>query len=232
MKKSIFIIAILLVANTAFAQLSGLLDYIQKRPAYEFNELPFAGKFGTDKLHSYIYTLTPEKFQQMIDETTWMKDYLSTKTYSFFKEGKFYMLSYDTCSTCGKNPRVDKPIKRDLYLFCLDNGKWTKVSDALQTDYFSMDLDAWKPNTIEHVIWSSYCYFPWRTAGDLPADKGQFGYGVTDGSVTVSANGDVTIVLVNYKTYDDDYSKFGIKRSFENKTVDLKFNGEFYTLKK
>ena len=226
MKRLLFIIGILLIANTAFAQLSGLLDYIQKRPAYEFYECAFAGKLGEDGHGRYIYTLTPQKFQQMIDETTWMKDYLSTKTYSFFKDNKFYMLSYDTCSTCSKNPRVDKPIKRGLYLFCLDNGKWTKVSDALQTDYFSLDLDTWKPNTIEHTIWSSYCYFPWRTAGDLPNDKGEFGYGVKDGSVTVSANGDVTIVLVNYKTYDDDYSKYDVKRSFENKTVVLVSNND------
>ncbi len=226
MKRLLFIIGILLIAHTAFGQLSGLLDYIQKRPAYEFSECAFAGKLGEDGHGRFVYTLTPQKFQQMIDETTWMKEYLSTKTYSFFKEGMFYMLSYDTCSTCSKNPRVDKPIKRGLYLFCLDNGKWTKACDAVQTDYFSLDVDTWKPNTIEHTIWSSYCYFPWRTAGDLPNDKGEFGYGVTDGSVTVSANGDVTIVLVNYKMYNDDNSKYGIKRSFENKTVVLVSNND------
>jgi hypothetical protein len=232
MKRLILFIAIMTLTSALFAQLSGLLDYIQKRPAYEFNERPFAGKFGEDgRGGRYIYTLTPQKFQQMIDSTTWMKDYLSTKTYSFFKDNKFYMLSYDTCSTCSKNPRVDKPIRRGLYLFCLDNGKWTKVSDALQTDYFSLDLDTWKPNTIEHIIWSSYCYFPWRTAGDLSNDKGEFGEGVKDGSVTVSANGDVTIVLVNHKMYDDD-NKYGIKRSFENRTVVLEFNSKFYTVKK
>lgn len=231
MKKSIFIIAILFVVNTAFAQLSGLLDCIQQRPAYEFDECPFAGKFGENGHGGrYIYTLTPQKFQILIDSTTWMKKYLSTKTYSFFKDNKFYMLSYDTCSTCSKSPRVNKPIKRDLCLFCLDNGKWTKVSDAVQTDYLSLDEDTWKPNTIEHRVWSSYCYFPWRTAGGLPNDKGQFGEGVKDGSVIVSANGEVTMVLVNHKMYDDD--KYGRKTSFENKTVVLEFSGEFYTIKK
>jgi hypothetical protein len=67
----------------------------------------------------------------------------------------------------------------------------------------------------------------WRTAGDLPQDKGEFGSGVKDGSVTVSANGDVTIVLVNHKMYDDDdYSKYGVKHSFENKTVVLVSNND------
>jgi hypothetical protein len=220
MKKLIFIIAIILTANAVSAQLSGLLGYIKERPAYEFSHVPFAVKQGVDG--RFVYDLTPLKFQQMINETTWMKDYLSTKTYSFFKDDKFYMLSYDTCSNCSRNPSVNKPIERGLYLFCLDNGNWTKACyEPVQTDYFSMDSSIFIPNKGQYSIWSAYCYFPWRTAGDLPEDKGQFGYEVKDGSVTISANGEVTIILVNHKYYSNTHSKHTDKFSFENKTVVL-----------
>ena len=220
MKKLIFIIAIILTANAVSAQLSGLLGYIKERPAYEFSHVPFAVKQGADG--RFVYDLTPQKFQQMIDETDWMKDYLSTKTYSFFKDGKFYMLSYDTCNKCNKRPSVNKPIKRGLYLFSLDNGNWTKAcSEPVQVDYYSLDSSIWIPNKPEHEIWSAYTYFPWRTAGDRPEDKGQFGVDIKDGSVTILDNGEVTIVLVNHKYYYDNQSKYGDKFSFENKTIVL-----------
>ena len=220
MKKLIFIIAIVLTANAVSAQLCGALGYIHEKPAYTFFECPFAVEIGAGG--RFVYTLTPQKFQKMIDETTWMKDYLSTKTYSFFKDDKFYMLSYDTCSNCSRSPSLNKPIERGLYLFCLDNNGWTKACyEPVQVDYFSVDSDIFIPNKGEYSIWSAYCYFPWRTAGDKPEDKGQFGDGVKDGSVTVSANGEVTIVLVNHKYYSNNHGKHPNEFSFENRTVVL-----------
>jgi hypothetical protein len=225
MKRLFIIIAIILTANAASAQICGLLGYIKEKPAYTFFDDPFAVKIGTDG--RFVYTLTPQKFQQIINETTWMKDYLSTKTYSFFKDGKFYMLSYDTCSNCDRFPSYGKPIERGLFSFCLDNGNWTKACyEPVQIDHYSLDSAIFIPNKPDHCIWSAYCYFPWRTAGDRPEDKGQFGDGVKDGSGTVSANGEVTIVLVNHKYYHDTHSKYGQKVSFENKTIVLVSNND------
>ena len=221
MKKLILFIAIILTANAVSAQ--SLLEYIKEKPAYTFFSNPYLAPILKSVIDhpdtSFMVGKSKVTYQDVMHN-------LNHKTYSFIKDKKFYMLSYDTCSNCHRYPSVNKPIKRGLYLFRLDNNGWTKVSDAVQIDYYSLDSSIWKPNTIQHNIWSSYSYFPWRTAGDRPEDKDSFAKGVKDGSVTVSANGDVTIVLVNYKTYYDDYSKYGEKRSFENKTVVLVPNND------
>jgi hypothetical protein len=219
MKKLIFIIAIIITANAVSAQLSGLLGYIKEKPAYTF----FDNDYLTPILKSVI-DHPDTSFMVGKSKVTYQNVmyYLNNKTYSFIKDKKFYMLSYDTCSNCKRSPSVNKPIERGLYLFRLDNDGWTKACyEPVQTDYFSMDSSIFIPNKGQYSIWSAYCYFPWRTAGDLPEDKGQFGVNVKDGSVTISNNGEVTIVLVNHKYYSNNHGKHPNDFSFENKTIVL-----------
>lgn len=148
-------------------------------------------------------------------------EYFSVSAYSFFLNKKLYMLSYDTCSTCGNlNFKVGKPIQRGLFLFRLDKDSWTKVSDALQTDYYSLDSSIDEPSIPQHNIWSSDCYLPVKNiTGDYNNDKS-----LKNGSVTIEANGNVTIVLVNRKMYHD--SNVDIKQSLYNKTVVLVPNND------
>ena len=231
MKKLFIIIAIILTANAASAQICGLLGYIKEKPAYTFFDNDYLAPILKSVINHPDTSFMVGKSKVTYQDVMY---YLNHETYSFIKDKKFYMLSYDTCSNCDRFPSVNKPIERGLFLFRLTDNGWIKACyEPVQIDHYSLDSAVWKPNTIEHDIWSAYCYFPWRTAGDRPADKGQFGYGVKDGSVTVSANGDVTIVLVNHKFYYDDYSKYGQNVAFENKTVVLAQNdNNMYTIKK
>jgi hypothetical protein len=74
---------------------------------------------------------------------------------------------------------------------------------------------------VGYVDRTSYIsYFPWRTAGDKPRDELEFGGTAKNGSVTLSADGVVTIVLVNHKS--DDLDKHGSKITFFNTTVVFK----------
>jgi len=104
---------------------------------------------------------------------------LRLTTYSFVKEGKLYMLSYDTLITFSyvdKNGVENKKVMsynedvfydfkmqssapwratRDLYLFCWSNNEWSKASDVVRQDYW---LD-------ESILYNAECitadtYFP------------------------------------------------------------------------
>jgi hypothetical protein len=227
MKRFYIITAIVLLTGALFAQTwqPSLYKYIQSYPQFELVQHPFSGAkakniFTSTEAITIIRNAdtTNAQYQNSLKYLT------GNSFYSFFTNKKLYMLSYDTCSTCFREPSLRNPITRGLYLFRLDVDKWTKVSDAVQTDYFSLDSSINKPNIPQHNVWSSYCYFPWRTAGDLPNDKGRFGEGVKDGSVTISSNGEVTIVLVNRKYYYND--KYTDRSSFENRTIVLVPNNE------
>jgi hypothetical protein len=196
------------ITSSVFAHpFGGLLSYFHQRPAYEFREATFAVKQGTDG--RYIYDLSPQKFQRMLIDSIWMKDYLSKHTYSFFIGDQFYMLSYgDDCLKCYNE--VEQPqnkLERNLYLFRLDDSGWTIASD--------------KPVQVDYEDRNSYIsYFPWRIAGDKSDDEKQFGGSAKNGSVHVSVDGTVTIVLINHKM--NDLSKSGSKIEFFNRPVVLK----------
>jgi hypothetical protein len=143
--------------------------------------------------------------------------------YSFIYNKKLYMLSYDECSTCYKQPSLSEPITRGLYLFRLDSNGWTKACyEPIQIDYFGLESSVDAPNVPQHNIWSLHCYIP---------RKKYVSPDVKEGSVTVSADGEVTIVLINYNQYVE--SDKAIKNSYENKIVTFVQNdGELFTIKK
>jgi hypothetical protein len=70
---------------------------------------------------------------------------------------------------------------------------------------------------VTHTSYQSY--FPWRTAGDKPDDEKEFGGTANNGSVVISADGMVTIVLINHRC--DDLDKNDSKITFFNTTVVL-----------
>jgi len=193
MKRLMFIIVTLLLVSTSFGQPSnGLLSYINYRPAFEFGD----ASFSYDKAFKYV--LTPEKLKARIDNSDTTKNYksfmkyLDEKAYSFIANEKFYMLSYDTCNSCYKPEwKNNMRITRGLYLFRLDNTGWVRACyEPVQIDY----------KEIQNSIWAHKCYFPWK----IPADySGKFQSGATKGSVNISANGEVTIVLINHEQADE-----------------------------
>lgn len=223
MKRIFIIITIMLFTGAIYAQSWGasLTEYIQAYPQYELVQHPFSGAKAPNILTSTEAVniirnadTTNAQYQNSLKYLT------GNSFYSFFANKKLYMLSYDTCSTCFREPSLKNPITRGLYLFRLDKDKWTKACfEPLEIGYYSLDSSIWKPNTIEHDVWSTFSYFPRRNVDDRPEYKNTFAKGVKDGSVTVSANGDVTIVLANYKRYYND--KYTAKESFENKTFVL-----------
>jgi len=246
MKKLFIIIAIILTPNAGSAQLSGVLGYIHERPEYEFWHSQFFAPLLNPQLSSpqlksllkAIFDYPDSTFEygkltytidakEKVSYKSLMR-YLNMYTYSFVYKKKLYMLSYDSCITYNDTCTAyygtlssGHPIIRGLYLFRLDDNAWVKASDKpVQIDYETLK-STWIPNKPEHDIRSSYTYFPWRVAGDRPADKGQFGYGVNDGRVDISASGIVTIVLVNHRYYSDNGSRYIDKTSFENRTVVL-----------
>jgi hypothetical protein len=206
MKKLIFIIGFIALTGAIYAQSWGasVFGYIQTYPQYELMSHNFPK--GVMALRNGD-TANPE-YKTAVE-------YFSVSAYSFFLSEKLYMLSYDTCSTCYKYPSVEKPIKRGIYLFRLDKDKWTKVSESIQTDYYSLDSSIDEPNVPQHNIWSSYCYVPVKNITDDYNNNKS----LKNGSVKVSDNGEVIIILVNRKwRYDDKYIA---TESFENKTIIL-----------
>ena len=213
LKRLIFIFGIFLIASTTFSQPlvpnGASIMYINYRPAFEFRTLEayFAYEQGVDG--RFVHTLTPHKLKAKIDspdttrEYRYFMKYLDENAYSFTANGKFYMLSYDTCNNVD-----DAYIERGLYLFRLDDNGWMKACyQPVQVDYRNMNGD------------SKY-YFPWRVAGK---DGGHFRGGATNGKIEVSADGTVRIVIINYE------SKNEIK--YSNKTIMLVPNGDgTYTL--
>lgn len=139
------------------------------------------------------------------------QDYLNKKTYSFFNKGKLYMLSYEDRQFSEKEflERPQVRIERNLYLYRLDDSGWKIACN--------------KPVMVGYVDRTSYVsYFPWRTAGDKPDDEKEFGGNAKNGSVKVSDNGIVTIVLINHRC--DNLDKNDSKITFFNLTVVLKPN--------
>ena len=186
MKSLYFIIGLILFTNTAFGQLwGGLLNYFYEKPAINYITLQDVQALKSDFL-----------------------DYLNKKTYSFFNEGKLFMLSYEDREFSEKE-LIEQPqtrITRNLYLYSLDESGWSIACD--------------KPIMVGYVDRTSYLsYFPWRTAGDKPSDELEFGGTAKNGSVTVAANGVITIVLVNHKS--DDLNKNDSRVTFYNTTAVL-----------
>ena len=180
------IIGLILFTNTAFGQLwGGLLGYFYEKSAINYITI-----------HD-VQALKPD-----------FLDYLNKKTYSFFNKSKLYMLSYED-RDFSENELMESPqtrITRNLYLYRLDDSRWTIACD--------------KPIMVGYVDQTSYVgYFPWRTAGDKPCDEQEFGGTAKNGSVYVSENGVVSIVLINHKS--DDIDKQGSIVTFYNTTVTL-----------
>ena len=178
---SIFIIIILL-ANTAFSQpYGGLLSGVDSKPAYEFRSSAFS---WTMKNGVTEYNLTPQRFKVMLGNEQFLK-VIDKETYSFFNEGKFYMLSYDqdTMDIPNLNWHDNMKIERGLFLFRLDEDRWTRASDKpVQIDFKEIkDLKKY------------YCaYFPWRYNVDFEMK----------GEVKKLANGDIHLRIINHKMND------------------------------
>lgn len=196
MKKIFVSIGVLLTVSSAFSQpYGGILSYFTERPAYEFRGNAFS--WITNNGVS-TYTLTPQKFKAMLGNEQFLK-VIDKETYSFFNEGKFYMLSYDrdTLDIPNLKWRNNMRIERGLYLFRLDDSGWVRASDKpLQMDF----------KEIMDSKWNYSAYFPWRYDIDLPkdADDKQF-----TGMVNILGNGDVFIRMINHKmtNYSDPNSK-------------------------
>lgn len=186
MKRLYFIFELLIFTNTVSGQLwGGLLNYFYEKPA--------------------INAITIQDAQALKPD---LLDYLNKKTYSFFNEGKLYMLSYEDRQFSEKE-LIESPqtrIERNLYLYRLDYCGWTIACD--------------KPIMVGYVDRTSYVsYFPWRTAGDKFSDELEFSSTAKNGCVNVASDGKVTIVLVCHKS--DDLDKHRSKITFYNATVTL-----------
>jgi hypothetical protein len=118
-----------------------------------------------------------------------------TNTYSFEADGKFYMLSYDTCSACvGKTMwKNNEIIKRGVWLFCQDtNGRWSKATtEPIQVDYMK---------TVNGVF-SHNLYFPM----EHKPEHGQF--------VGKRSDGDIQITIACQTIGDYDFERSGKPRS-------------------
>jgi hypothetical protein len=196
MKRFYLITAIILLTGSIYAQSwsASAVGYIQTYPQFQLVE------HNSPEVIKMLRTsdTTNAQYQNYVKYIT------GDNFYSFFRDKKLYMLSYDTCSTCYQAPSVEKPITRGLYLFRLDVNKWTKVSESLQTDYYKLLSNTDEP------IWSKFCYVP---------SKKYNSPNVKDGNVIVSTDGEVTIVLINYKEYLESGKDY--KRSYENRTIVL-----------
>jgi len=138
-----------------------------------------------------------------------------TNTYSFEADGKFYMLSYDTCSTCvGKISLNDgETMERELWLFCQNtNGVWSKATtEPIQIDYWKKSISG---------IYSHDLYFPRFT----PAKNKEYVKWLKDGWVTMS--------IACQTIADYDFERSGKSYSdFYNRVIVLKPNGDgIYTV--
>jgi hypothetical protein len=121
------------------------------------------------------------------------QDYLNNRTYSFFANDKLYMLSYEDMEFTQKQlmeyPKMGDIIKRKLYLYRLDADGWVIACD--------------KPVMTAYVDHTSYIsYFSRRTAKDNSDDISEFRGTAKNGSVTIAADGTVTIILVCHTSID------------------------------
>jgi hypothetical protein len=212
MKRLILFIGFIALTSALFAQTwqPSLFGYIQSYPQYEL----------VQHNHPHVVNVIRNTDTTDAQYQNYLKYLTGDHFYSFFQDEKLYMLSYDVCVTCYTEPSVKKDITRGLYLFRLDANGWSKACyEPVQIDHFGLDSSIDEPNVQQHNIWSSYTYVPNRK------------YLNNVGSVTVSTDGEVTIVLINRKwRYNDKYTE---TESFENKTVTLVRNdGELYTIKK
>ena len=166
MKRLILIIGFIVLTGAIFAQSWGASDvgYIQTYPQYEIIQHNHPNAVNTVRYND----TTNVNYQKCLKYLT------GDNFYSFLRNKKLFMLSYDACSTCYKDPAVGNPITRGLYLFRLDVTGWTKVSDTIQTDYYKLLSDKPEP------IWSKFCYIP-------PSKK--ISPKIKDGGVTISPDG-------------------------------------------
>lgn len=205
MKKLLFILSLFITISSFGQNYYGLPNIFHDKPQYEFQNAYFAMEKGSDG--RYVNTLTPERFKSLLSNPKIIK-YLSNNTYSFFNKDKFYMLSYDDgCITC-YNTVVESPVRleRNLYLFRLDDTCWTKVSNVIRTDY--IDKEAYS------------VYFPIRNLENC-VNITEMGGG-KNGSVEVTANGDVVINIIYFTNITKHYST--------NIIVKLKFDNDNYIL--
>jgi hypothetical protein len=209
MKRLILFIGFIALTSALFAQSRGasVLGYIQSYSQIELLQLNHPNAVNTVR----------NADTTNVDYQNFLKYLTGDNFYSFISNKKLYMLSYDNCNTCYTAPSVEKSITRGLYLFRLDVDGWTKVCfEPIQIDYYQLLSNTNEP------IWSKFCYVPSKKYNSPD---------VKDGNVTVSPDGEVTIVLVNYKEYLENGKDY--VRSYENKIVTLIQNdGEFYTIKK
>jgi hypothetical protein len=117
--------------------------------------------------------------------------YLDKRTYSFFSNDKLYMLSYEDMEFTEKQ-LMEIPqtrIERKLYLYRLDADGWVIACD--------------KPVMTAYADRTSYIsYFPRRTAEDNSDNISEFKGTAKNGSVTIGADGTVTIILVCHTSID------------------------------
>jgi hypothetical protein len=142
------------------------------------------------------------------------KDLRTQDTYSFVCNGKTFVLSYDTCKACMSSTNNEGMRReRPVYLFRLDDNQCVIASDKL------LQID-WEET--QNGITSYVSYFPWRTAGNKLEDEREFGGTAKNGSVKISANGVVTIEIINHSMDDESHGKL----RFSNKTIVLTPNGD------
>jgi hypothetical protein len=136
------------------------------------------------------------------------------ETYSFVCNGRTFVVSYDTCKACMSSTNYEgMRQERPLYLFRLTESGWVIASDnPLQVDW----------EETQNGITSYVSYFPWRTAGDKLDDEREFGGGAKNGSVKISPDGFVTIVIINHSMDDESHGKL----KFSNKKIVLLPKGD------
>ena len=126
-----------------------------------------------------------------------IEDFLNERTYSFNVDNKLYVLSYDTTTnykrylTYLEGVRGDI-VERNIYLYCLDNGKWSIVSDLVKTDYMKCDD---KGNTAYDF------YYPDRV--DLTGAI-HIKNGLSNGYVKKLSNGNVEILLLSFTLVNEN----------------------------
>jgi len=190
MKKLITLSVILLLTVSLFGQTQGVFGLIFDEPEYQYFERMDAEG-----------DVVP-----FIDGTTPAYNQLSKNYYHFIKDDKLYMLSY--ADTINRSELRGKYYERPLYLFCWDNGVWSKASDVIQVDkrfenggidgylpmhggHFGGRVDVMKGNTI--LITLATHYIPTEPSHEL----GVYSSTVSLKSFVLFPNGDGTYSVIH-----------------------------------
>jgi len=151
------------------------------------------------------------------------RNYLELNTYLFWANGKFYTISYDTCSNVHGYYHYGDRFERNVYLFRLDDSVWHIASNIIKVDYDNVDANG---------IRSFDYYFPSKHDITDAIGSKNIKEGVNKGYVKKLSNGNIEMRLLYFHCNDQNKRDLESYYYYWEVITFIPTNNEFYIIKK